>query len=229
MQDSAAGGAALPRPGGRRFMASDSDPGFSSSHDPYAALRLGDYRRFLIAGILATAGVEMQLVAVGWELYERTHSKTALGLVGLVQVIPVFLLALPAGHAADRYSRKALLLISQALMAMASLGLALLSHGQGPVSIVYACLFLTGIAHAISMPARWSILRQLVPDHLVGSAVTWNSSGWQIAAVLGPSLGGAIVWATGGATVAYLVDLAFSLCVLSLLAGIRPAAVARDE
>jgi MFS family permease len=209
-------------------MASDSDLGTSSPHDPYAALRLGDYRRFLIAGILATAGVEMQLVAVGWELYERTHSKTALGLVGLVQVIPVFLLALPAGHAADRYSRKALLLISQGLMALASLGLALLSHGRGPVPVVYACLFLTGIAHAISMPARWSILRQLVPDHLVGSAVTWNSSGWQIAAVLGPSLGGAIVWATGGATVAYLVDLAFSLCVLALLAGIRPAAVARD-
>ena len=66
-------------------------------HDPYAALRLVDYRRFLIGGIMASAGAEMQVVAVGWELYERTGSATALGLVGLVMVIPVILLALPAG------------------------------------------------------------------------------------------------------------------------------------
>ena len=78
----------------------------SPRHDPYAALRLGDYRRFLLGGILASAGAEMQGVAVGWELYERTGSATALGLVGLAMVLPVLLLAIPAGHAADRYSRK---------------------------------------------------------------------------------------------------------------------------
>ena len=150
-------------------------------------------------------------------------------MVGLAQVIPVFLFALPAGQAADRYSRKSLLLISQAMMAVASLGLAVISYQRGPVPLVYACLVLTGIAHAVSMPARWSILRQLVPDHLVGSAVTWNSSGWQVAAVLGPSLGGAVIWATHGATAAYLGDLALSLGVLALIASIRPAEVTRDE
>src|SRR3954454_9633477 len=87
------------------------------AHDPYAALRLGDYRRFLLGGIMASAGAEMQVVAVGWELYERTKSTTALGLVGLAMFLPMLLLTLPAGHAADRPSRKAPMLGSQGLMA----------------------------------------------------------------------------------------------------------------
>src|SRR4051794_11482841 len=97
------------------------------SHDPYAALRSGDYRRLLAGGVLASMGAEMQAVAVGWELYERPDSPAALGLVGLVLFLPVLLLSLPAGHAADRHSRKGLLLASLGLAALASLSLAALS------------------------------------------------------------------------------------------------------
>src|SRR3954468_23901441 len=100
-------------------MDTGDDRAVSRGHDPYAALRLVDYRRFLLGGILASAGAEMQVVAVGWELYDRTGSATALGLVGLAMVLPVLLLALPAGQAADRYSRKSMILLSQALMASA--------------------------------------------------------------------------------------------------------------
>jgi len=206
-----------------------SDPDSPARHDAYAALRLVDYRRFLIASVLASAGAEMQVVAVGWELYERTGSAQALGLVGLAMVLPVIFLALPAGHAADRYPRKTLILGSQALMALASIGLTALSLGRGPVGLVYAALFVAGISHAVSMPARWSILRQLVPDHLVGGAVTWNSSGWQVASVVGPALGGLIIARSGGATLVYALDVALSLCVLGLVAGIRPRAVGRFE
>src|SRR4051812_18892750 len=77
-----------------------------AADDPYVVLRLRNYRRFLLAGILITIGGQIQSVAVGWELYERTNSATILGLVGLVQFLPVALLALPAGHAADRVKRK---------------------------------------------------------------------------------------------------------------------------
>lgn len=212
-------------------MDTASDPASNSApaHDPYAALRLVDYRRFLIGGILASAGAEMQVMAVGWELYERTGSATALGLVGLAMVVPVILLALPAGHAADRHSRKGLILASQALMAVASLGLAALSDWRGPVPLIYAALVVAGIAHAISMPARWSILRQLVPDHLVGVAVTWNSSGWQVASVVGPALGGLFIAQSGGATRVYVFDFALSIAVLALIATIRPTKVARME
>ena len=73
------------------------------THDPYAALRHRDFRLFLINSVAATIGGEMQSVAVGWELYERTNSKLALAFVGLVQALPVLLMSLPAGHVADRY------------------------------------------------------------------------------------------------------------------------------
>src|SRR3954466_8692754 len=102
-------------------------------HAPYAALRHRDYRRLLAGSVLASIGTEAQNLAVGWELYERTRSAAALGLVGLVQFLPVLLLALPAGQVADRYSRKGLLLVAQAAMALASLGLAVLSWLEGPI------------------------------------------------------------------------------------------------
>ncbi|WP_435010085.1 MFS transporter [Tundrisphaera lichenicola] len=210
-------------------MDAPEDPTPKTAHDPYAALRLVDYRRFLIAGIFASAGAEMQVVAVGWELYERTRSATALGLVGLAMVLPVILLALPAGHAADRHSRKGMILLSQGLMAIASMVLAALSYWRGPVPLIYAALVVAGIAHAVSMPARWSILRQLVPDHLVGGAVTWNSSGWQVASVVGPSLAGLFIAQSGGATEVYLFDLALSIGVLALITTIRPRQIERLE
>lgn len=189
--------------------------------DPYAVFRIDDFRRYMLAGTILTVGGTMQSVAVGWELYERTRSATALGLVGLVQFLPVLLLALPAGHAADRYSRRSLLLMAQGLMFVASSGLALLSYAQGPVWLTYACLLLVGIAQAVSRPARWSFLPQLVPGELLASAVTWNTSSWQTAALAGPALGGLIIAVSEGATRVYLFDAACCLAVILLIGGIR--------
>ena len=166
-------------------------------HDPYAALRHRDYRRLLSGSMLASVGTQMQGVAVGWELYRRTGSPLDLGLVGLVQFVPVLLLSLPAGHAADRYSRKGLLLAAQGMMALTSLGLATLSFFQGPVPLVYLCLFLAGVSRAFNAPARWSLLPEVVPPDLLTNAVTWNSSAWQVASVAGPALGGGVIWASG--------------------------------
>src|SRR5215470_11312782 len=123
------------------------------AHDPYAALRSRDYRRLLLGNMLASIAREMQSVAVGWELYERTNSKAALGLVGLVQFLPVLLLALPAGQAADRYSRKGLLVAAQGAMALSALALAVLSWLEGPVPLVYLCLLLSGCSRAFNAPA----------------------------------------------------------------------------
>src|SRR5436305_10986385 len=116
----------------------------SRAHDPYLVLRNRDYCRFLVGGMAATVGGQMQGVAVGWELYERTGSATALGLVGLAQVLPVILLAIPAGHAADHFSRKHQVIVSHVLLFLASVGLALLSYFRGPVELVYVCLVLIG-------------------------------------------------------------------------------------
>lgn len=209
-------------------MRQDDDPSSAGRHDPYAPLRLVHYRRFLLGGILASAAAEMQVVALGWELYERTASATALGLVGLAMFLPTLLMTLPAGHMADRYPRKRLLLAAQGLMACASLGLASLSYWKGPVPLAYAALSLAGLAAALGRPARGAILRQLVPDHLVGTAVTWNSSGWQFASVAGPALGGLVIAWTGGSTWAFVLAFLFSLGVIGLFGSIRPSEVERS-
>ncbi len=111
-------------------------------------------------------------VAVGWELYERTNSVFALGMIGLVQVLPVILLSLPAGHAADRYDRRRLVVGSQLLLALCSLGLAIISFAQGPIALVYACLFGIGVARAFSSPASETLLPQAVPAQHFANAAT---------------------------------------------------------
>ncbi len=120
-------------------------------HDPYAAFRFGGFSLFTIGNLLSIMGRQMLAVAVEWELYRRTHSATALGLVGLVIAIPVVTLSLPAGHLADRFSRKRIILVSQIFGAIASAALALVSwqhlaipqlsilrHGNGLLSAIAA-------------------------------------------------------------------------------------------
>jgi MFS family permease len=197
------------------------------AHDPYAAFRHRDYRYLLSGNLLASIGTEMQSVAVGWELYERTQSAAALGLVGLVQFLPVFVLSLPAGHAADRYSRRALLVSAQGLMACASVGLAVLSLLHGPVPLLYLCVLLIGISQAFNFPARWALVPQVVPEGSLTNAITWNSSGWQVASVLGPALGGLVLAATGKAAPAYLLTSLCALTCAGLVCRIHPRPAAR--
>ncbi len=203
-------------------------------HDPYGALRHRDYRRLLAGSILASFGTQMQSVAVGWELYERTDSAEALGYVGLTLFLPVLLLSLPAGQIVDRHSRRGVLLVAQGLMALAALGLAALSWLQGPLVLIYLCLFLVGVGRAFSAPARWALVPMVVPPAQLSNAVTWNSSGWQIASVVGPTLGGAAIalqqkylgpekqaWAV------YLVTAVCALACAALVLTLRPRQEAR--
>jgi MFS family permease len=97
------------------------------AHDPYAAFRFGDFSLFTVGNLLSITGRLMLAVAVEWEIYARTHSATALGLVGLAIAVPVVTLSLPAGHLADRLSRKHIILVTQIFSALMSLGLALVS------------------------------------------------------------------------------------------------------
>jgi len=193
-----------------------------ATHDPYEALRYPDYRRLLAGNMLASIGTEMQSVAIGWELYQRTDSAAALGLVGLVQFLPVILLSLPAGHAADHFSRKKLLVSAQGLMFLASLGLATLSFSSGPIVLIYFCLLLTGVSQAFNSPARWALVPQLVPENTLANAVAWSSSGWQIASVVGPALGGLVIGLAGEAGIAYLLTAFCCLSCAGLAATIRP-------
>src|SRR6476620_10842827 len=99
-------------------------------HDPYAAFRYSGFLFYTTGNLISVIGRLMFIVAVEWEMYGRTHSATALGLVGLVIALPVVLLSLPAGHIADRFPRKRIVLVSQALSAVCSLALAFVSFNH---------------------------------------------------------------------------------------------------
>jgi MFS family permease len=190
-------------------------------HDPYRALRVPAYRRYLAGNVLGTIGFQMQGVAVGWELYERTHSPLALGLVGLVQVLPVMLFFLPVGHLVDRYDRRRVLIVSQSVLVLAALGLAAVSAAHASVPLMYACLFLSGTSRAVIGPAKSALLPEIVPLEAFQSAVAWSSGSWQTAQVLGPAAGGALLALTKAPDLVYLAHAALALAFVLLLFGVR--------
>jgi MFS family permease len=181
---------------------------------PYAALHARDFRLFWLGAFCGTVGFEMQGTAVGWELYERTHSALALGYIGLVAVIPLVALVLPAGHVVDSVNRRLVLMCAQATMAAASLGLAAVSWFHAPVLAIYGCFFVMGGARAFQQPVRNAILPALVSEDVLPNAVTWNSGGWNLAAVVGPALGGLMIGAFRTPALVYLCGAAGALIFL---------------
>ena len=147
------------------------------THDAYAALRLPAFRRYFSGYVLLTVGWQMQRVAVGWEIYERTGSALHLGYVGLAQYFPQVAFALVAGHVTDAYNRKRVLMAALALNTLAALGLAWNSVQNGSVFLMYVFLILNGSARAFVMPARSAFLPRIVPLGIFSNAVSWNSSG----------------------------------------------------
>jgi MFS family permease len=175
--------------------------------DPYAALRFRDFRLLIAGRFAAQIGEMMVSVAIGWELYERTRDPFALGLVGLVQVLPVITLSLFGGYAADRYDRKRMALISQSVLMGCSAALVLLSLTQGSLLLIYAVLTLIGVARAFNNPAEGALTPQMVPPELFSNAATWSSSVWQLSAIMGPGIGGLIIGATGQAYPVYALNV----------------------
>lgn len=165
-------------------------------------------------------GVQFVSVAVGWELFERTEDPWALGLIGLVQVIPALLLAVPSGTLADRFPRRNIVMVAQVLMGLFALGLALVSALQAPVWLVFALLVVNASARALSNPAATTILVQIVDRRYFVQAQAWQASGGKLAQVAGPALGGVLIALTGTAAWTYVVaaitQLAFAISVVGL-------------
>jgi MFS family permease len=140
----------------------------------------------------------------------------------------VILLALPAGHLADRRDRRRILLASEALYGVAALGLFALSATRGPVPLFYLFIVVLGMAQAFEGPAGSSLVPAIVPPEQFANAAMWSSSSWQLAAVVGPALGGAIIaLSAGSSTPIYALDVAAFAAVVVLLALIRPRPVSR--
>ncbi|MBX5449833.1 MAG: MFS transporter [Thermogemmatispora sp.] len=195
--------------------------GRPSRHDPYRALRYRNFRLLFIGIFLSSIGEQMVTVAIGWELYDRTRSALALGLVGLVQVLPVLCFSLLAGHLADRLNRRRMVMLAQTALALGSLGLLFLSWQRGPLWLIYGCLLIMGTATAFNEPASAALLPQTLPPDLYANAATWESSAWQLASVVGPALGGFLVALFQGATPIYGLNALAILLFLGLLALLR--------
>jgi MFS family permease len=200
--------------------------------DAYAALRFRDFRLLIGGRFVAQIGEMMVSIGVGWELYERTSDPFALGLVGLVQVVPVMLLSLPGGYVADRYNRKYVTMISQIVLVVCSLALALMSITRGPLPVLYAILAVIGGARAFNNPAESALTPQVIPPQHYFNAMTWSTSIWQFSSILGPALGGLIIAVTGGAAAVYVVNAFAGLVLVIALLFIRSrqtSFVSQDE
>lgn len=193
----------------------------SNVRDPYQAFRFRDFRLLFIGAFIANIGEQMVSVAIGWELYDRTGSALALGWVGLVQVIPVILLSLPAGHMADRLNRKNIVIVSQVILALAALGLMALSITRGSLLLIYGCLFIMGVAVAFANPASTTLLPQTVPESIFENAATWESGSWQLASMFGPALGGLIIGLLHSAALVYGLNAGAALVSAILIMLLR--------
>ena len=163
-----------------------------------------DFVLFQIARFLIVAAVEMQAVAVGWQVYDITKRALDLGLVGLAQFLPGILLFLVSGHASDRLERRKVLSACYVGYAFCSGFLLFLAErGKHSVGPIYAVLILLGVVRSFNGTASRSILPQLVPDEHFANAVAWNASTFQAATILGPSLGGILYAAFRGPSAVY--------------------------
>ena len=191
-----------------------------NQHDAYAVFRLPAYRRYFSGNMILILGWQMQKVAIGWEIYERTHSAMYLGYAGLVQFAPQVLFMMFAGHITDSFNRKRVFMAALAFNATAALGLAINSAHKGSILFLYACLFLYGTSRSFIMPSRAAFLPGIIPLEIFSTAVSWNSSGFEISSMAGPAIGGLLIAAFQSPTLVYAINAIGQLTFVVLLSGI---------
>ncbi|RAK64171.1 MFS transporter [Hymenobacter edaphi] len=172
-------------------------------HDPYAALRLPEFRRLIMARVCFVVATRIQGLVVSWQILHLTNDPLALGFIGLAEAVPSIGVSLYAGHVADTVRRKniivaavaVLLLCAVALWGLASpWGLPVLAKDRLYTLPLYGVIFVSGIARGFLGPALFSFMPQLLPDReRLANAITWNSTTYQASAVLGPAIGGYLV------------------------------------
>jgi MFS family permease len=161
-----------------------------------------------MARFLIVAGLEMQSVAIGWQIYEITKRPLDLGLVGLAQFSPGILLFLVTGHAADTFNRRKLLMGCYAGFGVCSALLLFYAlSGLRTVTLMYAIVVLLGVVRSFNNPVSRSLLPQIVPEEHLQNAIAWNSSVNQGAIIMGPSLGGLIYAVAKGPAAVYTTSM----------------------
>jgi MFS family permease len=180
------------------------DESGNSSNGGRVAFTYPDFSLYQLARFLIVAGLEMQSVAVGWQIYEITKRPLDLGLVGLAQFSPGILLFLVTGHAADTFNRRKLLMTCYVGFGVCSALLLFYAlSGLRTVVPMYAIVVLLGVVRSFNNPASRSLLPQIIPEEHLQNAIAWNSSVNQGGTILGPSLGGLIYAVAKGPAAVY--------------------------
>lgn len=199
-----------------------------SSGGAIGVLRNRNLSLYLSSRFLGTLAVQMQSVAVGWQVYQMTGSLFDLGLIGLAQFAPFLVLILWAGHVADTHNRRTIVQACQATQLLCSaLLLAFTWSGWNVVWPVFAILVLYGSARAFMMPASQAVLRNLVPSESFGQAVALSSSTFHVAVIAGPVVGG-LLYLAGPATV-YTISTILLLLAVLLMGATRSAPQATNK
>jgi MFS family permease len=180
-----------------------------------------DFVLFEIARFLIVAAVEMQSVAVGWQVYDISKRALDLGLVGLAQFLPGILLFLVSGHTSDRFDRRKVLASCYGGYAICSGLLLLIAQDVRAVRPIYVVLILLGAVRSFNGTASRAILPQLVPDEHFANAVAWNATTFQAATILGPSLGGILYAAFHGPSAVYATAMMTALGALASMLRIK--------
>ena len=200
--------------------------------DGLAAMRVPNFRKYILALFILTLGVQVHGTVVGWQIYDLTRDPFALGVVGLAEAIPAISLSLVAGHVADRRDRRRVALAALSVLVACSVALWVLARpslavgGGAPlaaaprVRLIYAVIALSGVARAFLQPSRQALSAELVPRALFRNSISWRTASWQLAAVLGPALGGGL-YALGGTRLAYAVDTLLMAVAVGFLAAVR--------
>jgi len=201
----------------------------SAAHDPYAVFRVASFRWFVVSLLAMVMAAQVQLVVVGWEIYQLTQDPLSLGLLGLSEVVPYLAVALYAGHVVDRRDRKRVSLASLVVLFAAAVALfvmAVLEPVPTRVWPFYVVFGACGLARSFLQVARSALVSEVVPRALYQNAATWRSSTWQGGTVAGPALGG-VLFAMVGARWTLGINLAFSVIALGamLLVRHRPTAI----
>ena len=184
-----------------------------SKHDPFAALRIKEFLFFLNTRFFLTLAIQMQSVIVSWQIYEITHDKLALGLIGLSEAIPFIIISFFSGHIADIVSRKLIIMVSVSLLIVSTSALLYFSldtstvidtYGTLPIYLVFCFI---GIVRGFISAAFPAFMSQIVPREHYANSATWNSSVWHVGAVVGPAIAGIICAISF--SVAYTVNIVF--------------------
>lgn len=190
--------------------------------DPYAALRFKEFNIFLILRFVLVFAWSMQFIVVEWQVYTLTKDPLSLGIIGLMEIIPAFSMALFAGHIVDQREKRNLLALCIAAFSLISAGLFLLTwtkivSGWSTKSIlycIYALVFFGGFLRSFFGPTIFSLIALIVPKRMYPNAATWSSSTWQMASVLGPAIAGVSINWIG---VHWTLCIIFGLVMFALL------------